>query len=90
MRTDVRLPELLTVDEVALALRVSPATVYRWASVGTVPVSKVGGVLRIRVDEVERLIGLEDGRAPSHHGAAPTTTASRAIPRGRRHPRGSS
>ena len=79
------MPALLTPRELAAALRVSEATVYRDLAAGTVPAIRVGGVLRVRADQLERL--LADGSAPEPpDGAAPATTASAAVVRGRRPP----
>lgn len=47
-----RLPELLTAQEVAQALRVDPATVRRWANDGTLPSIRVGRGWRFRADDV--------------------------------------
>ena len=77
------MPALLTPRDLAAALRVSEASTYRYIAAGAVPAIRVGRVLRVRADELERL--LQDGRAPSDPGAAPATTAS-AARRGRRQP----
>ena len=67
------LPCLLTPRELAAALRVSEATAYRYLAAGVVPAIRVGGVLRIRADDLERLVGLgEDGSAPTSGCSAPT------------------
>ncbi|MGH9047284.1 MAG: helix-turn-helix domain-containing protein [Acidimicrobiales bacterium] len=47
---------LLTVNEVATALRVSNMTVYRLVSAGELPAVRVGRCVRLRADEVERYL----------------------------------
>lgn len=44
----------LTVIELAEALRVSPGTVYYWASRNEIPFHRFGKHLRFRLEEVER------------------------------------
>ncbi len=44
---------LLTVSEVAEALRVSNMTVYRLVSSGELPAVRIGRSVRLRADEVE-------------------------------------
>lgn len=50
------LPELLTAEEVAAALRVSPTTVYRWAADGVLPELRIASTVRFRREDVEALL----------------------------------
>jgi excisionase family DNA binding protein len=43
----------LTVNEVAVALRVSNMTVYRLVSAGQIPAVKIGRSVRLRADDVD-------------------------------------
>jgi len=43
----------LTVNEVAIALRVSNMTVYRLVSSGDIPSVKIGRSIRLRADDVD-------------------------------------
>jgi len=55
-------PDLLTAEEVAVPLRVKPATVTRWAREGKIDSLRTpGGQLRFRREDVEALI--ESGSA---------------------------
>lgn len=47
---------LLTVPEAAAQLRVDPATVRRWITIGRLPASKPGRDYRIRAAVVEQLL----------------------------------
>lgn len=48
---------LLTADEVAAALKITPATVYRWAKAGRLERVALGGrLVRYTPESVERLI----------------------------------
>lgn len=53
MNTDL-LPAMLTVDEVAIYLRVSTATVYRMANAGKIPCVKVGRSWRFARSAIDR------------------------------------
>ena len=55
---DIRKNELLTVKEVAVYLRVSRVTVWRWCQKGTIPASRVGRNWRIRRDDLWLLLEL--------------------------------
>ena len=46
--------KLMTLEEVADYLRLSKDTVYRMASAGKLPASKVGSQWRFRKDDVDR------------------------------------
>jgi excisionase family DNA binding protein len=70
--TDRRQRTLLTPEEVAQLLRVTPRTVRRWGAEGTLERIRLGGRLtRYRADDVQRLIsndvapagGGRDGKA---------------------------
>jgi excisionase family DNA binding protein len=50
------LPELLTVTDVALILKVSTRTVTRMIKAGMIPVIRIGGVIRIRADDLAALL----------------------------------
>lgn len=52
--------EMLTVAEVASQLRVHQATVRRWIAAGILPAARVGGVVRVSREALERVV--EDGR----------------------------
>ena len=58
-----RIPELLSLEEVARLFRVSKTTVYRMASHRLIPFYKVGGALRFSQDEM--LAYLESQRVGS-------------------------
>lgn len=49
-------PALLTVPEAAAELRVDPATVRRWITIGRLPASKPGRDYRIRAEHVAQLL----------------------------------
>lgn len=53
--------ELLTADEVAAIFRTDPVTVYRWARAVPPKIKsvKVGGVVRFRRDEINRILDSE-------------------------------
>jgi excisionase family DNA binding protein len=53
---DIRQNELLTVKEVAIYLRVSRVTVWRWCQQGVIPASQVGRSWRIRRDDLLHLL----------------------------------
>lgn len=48
-------PALLTVPEVAAQLRVDPATVRRWITIGRLPATKPGRDYRVSQDAVDQL-----------------------------------
>jgi excisionase family DNA binding protein len=54
------LPELLTADEVAQALRVTTTTVYRWAQEGRIGQIRIGSTIRFLKDDVEQLFHTDD------------------------------
>lgn len=58
-------PDLLTVPEAAAQLRVDPATVRRWITIGRLPASKPGRDYRIQAAHVAQLL----------HGQLVTSTA---------------
>jgi excisionase family DNA binding protein len=47
-------PALLTVKEAAAELRVSDRTVYRAIEAGSIPARRVGRLLRIRREDLDR------------------------------------
>lgn len=61
--------EMLTTADVAEKLHVTPATVYRWAQSGTIPSTRIGRILRFRLEDIEALsshgiaLGTEDDKA---------------------------
>ncbi|MBI3366826.1 helix-turn-helix domain-containing protein [Candidatus Roizmanbacteria bacterium] len=56
------LPDLLTIREVALLLRVSPLTIKRWGKKGKLPAIRINsrGDRRYKKDVVLRLLGVEE------------------------------
>lgn len=48
--------KLLTVQEVAAALRVDPVTVRRWIKAGRITATKIGGAYRISATDLERAL----------------------------------
>jgi excisionase family DNA binding protein len=53
----VRVQMLLTVREAAELLRVRPVTVYRLCARGALPHCRVSNAIRIRTEDLERLLG---------------------------------
>ncbi len=51
-----QLPELLTVAEVADALRLSDETVHRWCRVGKLAYVNILGVKRFRREDIEAML----------------------------------
>lgn len=49
----------LTANEVARRLGVSRATVYRWASEGTLASVRIGGTVRFNAEDVDALLQTE-------------------------------
>jgi excisionase family DNA binding protein len=49
------MPPLLTVREVATALRVQESTICRWARDGSIGALRVNGTVRIPADALERI-----------------------------------
>lgn len=58
-------PKLLTVQEVATILRITPNTVYRWIKRSRLPVVRLGYLVRIPESAIENLIdgNQEKGKA---------------------------
>jgi excisionase family DNA binding protein len=52
---------LMTVVDVSRLLRCSTITVYKWERAGRLPGIRVGGLLRFKPEDVQRLI--DQGRA---------------------------
>lgn len=57
MQTMRKMPPLLTVAEVASALRVAPSTVYRLARTGEIPCVTFGGCVRVPAYALEEIVG---------------------------------
>lgn len=51
----------MTAQEVAALLRVSSASVYRWAEDGTLDAIRIGGVVRFKRAEVEAKMSTAPG-----------------------------
>lgn len=49
-------PKLLTVQEVATILRLTPNTVYRWIKRGQLPVVRLGYLVRVPASAIENLM----------------------------------
>lgn len=63
-----RRPEpLMTYDEAAEYLRLSPGTLRNKVSEGTIPFVKPGGSVRFRRAELDRWMEAEAGREPAPH-----------------------
>jgi len=75
-------PALLTVDEVALLLRVAPKTVYRYLSQGQLPSVRFGGAVRVSRDDLLSFFaskGAQGGiSAPERAGVAAAPLAKAA------------
>jgi excisionase family DNA binding protein len=54
------LPRILTVEELALLLRVDPQAIYDLKSQGRIPFLKVGGRLRFDRDEIFKRMKAKD------------------------------
>lgn len=46
--------DFLRIEEVAAYFGVSPRTVYRWVDEGLLPAYKLGGCLRVKVEDLEK------------------------------------
>jgi excisionase family DNA binding protein len=73
--------DLMTIREVAEVLRVRPETLSRWAREGRLPAVKVGKEWRVRLADMERLLGRTVPRprvayAPPHPPGSPPEPAS--------------
>lgn len=53
----VRFSQMLTVNEVAEKLRVTPRTVYRWIKSERLEALKIDGIIRIEEEAYNRFIG---------------------------------
>jgi excisionase family DNA binding protein len=76
-------PEVLTVDEAAALLRVSPDVVYRLALAGELPARRVGAQWRLLRSEVFEWLASPPSPAAS---AASSTSSTAAAGGGRRSP----
>jgi excisionase family DNA binding protein len=52
-RTDLLSAPLITAEEVAALLKVSPKSIYRWASEGVLPAFREGRLIRFLESDVE-------------------------------------
>ena len=68
---DPELPQFLTVHEIAAALRVSRATVYRLISSGALTATHVGRSVRVTRRAVEEFLHPHDRRAADPAGEQP-------------------
>jgi len=63
--------ELLTIEEVAEALKLKPITVRRWAASGKLPASKMGRVWRFHPADVQAFMqALRHGEAAEREAEA--------------------
>lgn len=67
--------DLLTAKEVARRFRVSIATPYRWAREGELEVVRVGGTIRFRREDIDRLL-----RSLSSESLVTPTAGDSAVP----------
>jgi excisionase family DNA binding protein len=65
------LPELLTVAEVADALRLTDETIHRWCRNGQLEFIEINGVRRFHRTYIERLVAMRDS-GPALAGSSPT------------------
>jgi excisionase family DNA binding protein len=56
IHTDLLTIPLVTAEEVAAVLKVSPKSVYRWAQQGRLPAFREGRLIRFRESDVEAFI----------------------------------
>jgi len=56
MKTLPTLPTLMTTKDVARACQVSPRTVWRWLAEGRLPKVALGRSVRVRVEDLQRLL----------------------------------
>lgn len=75
MQGEARVKQLLTIDEAAEYLRVTPATIYRWCRSGRLPALKIGKQWRVSVSDLRNWLQQQKdqepevaafGRAPGH------------------------
>lgn len=62
---------LMTADEVAEYLSVSPGTIYNRTSKGEMPFVKVGSSLRFRRSEIDRWVEEQAGRSTTEAAKEP-------------------
>ena len=72
---------LLTLAEAADYLGCSTATVKRWIAAGSLPTFRVGRVVRVREQDLERFVALHTA---SRAGDAPATAAGVTLEAGAR------
>ena len=61
-KNEIKLPELLTINQVAKSLNVHPTTLRRWDKIGKLPALRVGtrrgvGERRYHKEDILKLIG---------------------------------
>jgi len=78
------LPRLVTVEEAAAALSVTPQTVYRRVEDGTIPAVRIGRAIRIDLDQALEQMRVEAGT----RGAAGRSAAITRRPPAAREPQG--
>lgn len=61
---------LMTVDDVADYLKISPGTIYNRVSKGEIPFVKVGAAVRFRRIELDRWVEEQAGRSAAEAAAA--------------------
>ncbi len=59
--------EILTIDEIAARLKVSPWTIRAWRSMGYIPYFKLRGVIRFRMSEIEKWLRRNERAGRSLH-----------------------
>lgn len=64
---------LLTAEEVAKRLRVSPVSIYRWGKAGVLPSVTIGGVVRFRTADIDAIVS---GEKPAPVEPDPKAAAS--------------
>lgn len=69
---------ILTLEEVAKYLRVSPRTVYDWAQKGEIPAGKIGTIWRFKKTEIEKWVN-EKLSAPAKPAEIPQQVIVRNI-----------
>lgn len=60
----------MTLDEVAVYLKVTPRTIYRMLDEGQISAFKVRGAWRFRMDEIEKMTRGEQFNGGDGYGAA--------------------
>ena len=71
--------EIMTIDEVAAYVRVSPKTVYDWAQKGEIPCGKLGNSWRFHRDEIQRWVNRRLG-ADHKRQSVPGLSLDKVLP----------